>query len=173
MKPRDQDDLQKWHFLAQVPYRDAEHPEIIRRAAALRVAAAGRPCCFAQLAHALVRDCISYVRDIQRTGAEDIAGFSREPTERDAVDALERGRDDCDAKARLFVALCLAGDLMARMRPLWRWSPEHQAERLAHVSAEVFLDNRWWPVETILARARLGDEPEQVPKEINTGRWRH
>ena len=160
------DDLQKWQFLAQAPYRDALHPRVKTIAHALKVAAGGRALCFVRLAHALVRDCISYVRDTQRTGAEDIAGYTREPGEDDAIEALERGRDDCDAKARLFVALCLAEDVPARVRPRWRDGT------LQHVSAEAFVDNRWLPVETTLARARVGEVPEDVPKESNTGRWR-
>lgn len=159
------DDLQKWEFLAQVPYRDAEHPIIRAIAQGLKAAALGRQECFAHLALALARDCIRYVRDTKRTGAEDIAGYTRQPTERDAIDALERGADDCDAKARLFVALCLAAGLTARMRPLWKDG------ELSHVSAEVYL-GKWHHAETILARARLGDEHNQIPKENNTGRWR-
>lgn len=164
--PKDPDDLQKWAFLAQAPYRDAENPTIRAIADGLRAAALGRAECFAHLALALARDCVRYVRDVRRTGAEDIAGYTREPTERDPIDALARGADDCDAKARLFVALCLAGGLTARMRPKWD-GPE-----LAHVSAEVWLGGTWRHAETILARARLGDEHSQIPKEINTGCWR-
>ena len=166
MTDRNHDDLQKWAFLAQVPYRDAEALEIRRRAAGLMQAAGDCPRCFAHLALALARDCVAFVRDTQRTGGEDIAGYTREPTEQDATEALARGRDDCDAKARLFVALCLAAGLSARMVPLWKGGA------LSHVSAEVWLDGVWQPAETTLARARLGESPDRIPKESNTGRWR-
>jgi len=169
MSNKDPDDLAKWAFLAQAPYRDAKHPRIEKIAAGLDLAANGDARCYAHLAHALARDCIRYVSDTQRTGGEDIAGYTREPGELDAVEALDRGRDDCDAKARLFVALCLARGLTARMRPLWRRSAD--GDKLQHVSAEVLLGGRWQPVETTLARARLGEEPERVPKEAHTGQW--
>jgi len=119
---------------------------------------------FLHLAHALARDGIRYRRDIERVGAEDIAGLTRPENQNDPVDALLRGEDDCDAKARLFVAVCLAAGRPARMVDWWRRTA-HGTEMLAHVSAEAFLDRRWLPVELTLARARLGDRGNDVPRE--------
>src|SRR5690606_35191080 len=110
---------------------------------------------YAKLALALARDGIRYLRDTARVGGEDIAGFTREPSPTDAIDALERLADDCDAKARLFCALCLAcpEQIPARMWPLWMGPP---GEHLAHVAAECWL-GAWLHAEPTLARARLGE----------------
>ena len=82
-----------------------------------------------------------------------------------------RGLDDCDAKARIFVALCLARRMHAEMVPRWKGG------KLVHVYGRVFVHGpgesapRWYYAETILRRARLGDIAESVPKEIETGKW--
>ncbi len=168
-------DEEKWTFLEHVPALDAKDPKIKRLAEELNDAAQGNPQRFAQLAHTIARDWIHQVSDVTRTGGEDIAGLTRPPTLSDATDALERGEDDCDAKARLFVALCLAAGLAARMAP--RWQPTSKTEAtplgrtLTHVSAEVHLNGAWRPVELTLARARLGELGENVPKENATGHW--
>lgn len=163
----------KWEFLQRAPERDARNPGLRQVARHLLVAAGGRHRhrVFAHLAHALCRDGIRYRSDTARTGAEDIAGLTRDPQQGDALDAWHRGEDDCDGKARLFCALCLAVGLQARMVDHWKpTAHEDGAERLAHVSAEVSLDGRWLPVELTLARARLGERGEEVPKERN-GQW--
>lgn len=162
----------KWEFLRRAPFRDAIHPEIQARSAALMRAAGSNKIVFAQLAQALARDGVRYATDTARVGAEDIAGFTREPTDDDAVEALRRGADDCDAKARLFCALCIAQGVPAAMAD--HWKPTHWAqgaERLAHVSANVQIGESWYPVELTLSRARLGERGEQVPKEAD-GTWR-
>ena len=81
------------------------------------------------------------------------------------ADAIERGVDDCDAKARGFVTLCLLKGLRAEMVPYWKNG------QLKHVYARVLLDGQWLPVELTLARARLGEDPFRVPKEPQTGQW--
>jgi transglutaminase-like putative cysteine protease len=161
-------DQQKWEYLAGIVQQDAQHPEIRRRAGALWQAAGGDPRIFAQLAAALCRDGIRYIRDTARVGSEDIAGYTRKPKPNDAIDALRRKVDDCDAKARAFVALCLAAGLAARMMPFWRQDPD--GPMLQHVYGAVKLGERWCPVELTLARARVGDFPTKVPKEVS-GRW--
>jgi transglutaminase-like putative cysteine protease len=121
------------------------------------------------LAQCLAKDCITYVLDTDRVGREQIDGFTDPQGPADM--SYLRGSEDCDGKARLFVALCLAARIKARM--VGRW----QHGRLAHVYAEVYsngpteLRQRWWTVETILRRARLGDIAEQVPTEPETGKW--
>lgn len=159
----------KWEFLLAVPERDARDYRVQAVARYLLGAAYNNVRTFLHLAHALARDGIRYERDIARVGSEDIAGLTRPPEPRDPIDALVRGRDDCDAKARLFVALCIAAGRPARMVGWWR-ETGHGTQMLAHVSAEAFLDRGWMPVELTLARARLGETGAQVPKE-RSGAW--
>lgn len=156
-------DREKWAFLERAPERDAADPAVQDVARSLWRAALCRPRVFAALAHALARDGITYQTDTARVGGEDIAGFTRRQGW--PLEALDRGKDDCDAKARLFVALCRAAGLRARMVPRW------EGETLRHVSAAVTIDGRELPVETILARARLGDAAEDVPHEKGKNRW--
>jgi transglutaminase-like putative cysteine protease len=169
MPPNDQT---KWAFLSAVPAHDTQNPDLRSLAAGLGAIAALTPdpdWCYANLALALVRDCIAYQLDNERVGREQIDGYT-DPYQ-DPLLALRRGVDDCDAKARLFVALCLARGLSAEMVP--RWKGNH----LSHVYARVQVRGpgnplpRWWTAETILRRARLGDVAENVPKELETGKW--
>lgn len=162
-------DRDKWLKLEQLPRVDAGQPHVQHLADALWTIALAAPrerrvWAFAHLVHCLTRDCIRYSSDVARTGAEDIAGLTRPYG--DPLEALERGNDDCDAKARLFVALCLARRVPAHLVPWWSPTTGH----LAHVSAEVAIDGRWVPVETILARARLGDAHARVPTESESGK---
>jgi hypothetical protein len=166
------DDQQKWIFLRDAPERDARSPELRAIAASLLGAAGGSAWprwAFVQLAQCLARDCIVYQSDIDRVGREQIDGYT--DPQGSTVEAYSRGADDCDAKARLFVALCLAVQIPARMVPRWIRGA------LTHVSAEVYceappdLRQQWRPVETILDRARLGDVAESIPREIDTGHW--
>ena len=163
---------QKWEFLRTVPRRDAMTREILGLAVILRqlVSSTRWPdWCFVKMAMALARDCIQYQLDSDRVGREQIDGFTDPQGPADLP--LTRGYDDCDAKARLFVALCLAGGITAEMVPRWK------GERLAHVYARAFVTGpsdsvaRWYFAETILSRARLGDIAEAVPKELETGKW--
>lgn len=77
--------------------------------------------------HSWVRDNIRYVRD--PGGVEHLA---------DCATILRRGYDDCDGKARLFVALCLAGNRFlpipceAAIRPVFP-----TPEVFSHVQAAV------------------------------------
>lgn len=158
-------DQRKWAALQRATWLDAQDPEL-RRFAAELVTVARRAAdperAFAQLAHAVARDWIPYETDTARVGGEDMAGVTRP---REPALAVLRRRDDCDSKARLFVALCLAAGLRASLVPLWR------GPALAHVSAEVWLNGKPTAVETILARARLGDRGESVPFEKTSNRW--
>lgn len=166
------DDLRKWGFLEAAPKRDALTAEVIELARRIGTVASLTPTadwCYANLALALVRDCIAYQLDNERMGREQIDGYTDPPVS--PLLPLARGVDDCDAKARLFVALCLARGLDAQMVPRWK------GPRLSHVYARVYLRGprnvapRWWFAETILRRARLGDVAENVPKELETGKW--
>lgn len=165
-------DREKWEFLRSAPERDSKNPRIRELAANL-----GRACQlstgdkqrrqrrFVELARTVAGAWIRQVIDTDRIGGEDIAGFTTAPTADDAVDALDRGVDDCDAKARLFCALCLAVGIPAQMVPQWR------DDDLTHVFASVLLAGAWLPVELTLARAVLGEYGTDVPKETN-GKWK-
>lgn len=170
------DDEQKWEYLRTIPSTDAEHPTIRNLARILELASGHNPKRLAQLIMTVARDWIRQTSDVTERGGEDIAGLTRDPTADDAIDALRRGEDDCDAKARLFVALALASGLQARIVPRWRPAlagPQTpKARTLSHVSAEVAIDGKWLPVELTLSRARLGEIGEQVPKELATGKWK-
>lgn len=160
-------DRAKWLKLRDLPAQDAQDERVRHIAQLLRDAAGGNRRTLIALCHAMARDGIAYVSDTARTGGEDIAGITRPYA--DPLEALERGRDDCDAKARLLVALLLAAGLGARMVPWW----DKTTGELAHVAAEVQDSGKWNHLETILSRARFGDEPRNVPPEIDSGEWRY
>lgn len=159
---------EKWRFLRDAPQADARHPEIKRTADLLWQAAEGDLRRFVLLAQTVARDWVRYQTDTDRVGREDIAGLTRSPTPDDAVDALRRGVDDCDAKARLFCALCIARAVPAQMVPKWT---KDAPRDLTHVFAQVHIRGRWCWVETILARARLGELGDNVPFEKGTESW--
>ena len=158
-------DHEKWTLLQEVCITDSKNPDIIRMSEMLWELSRSQPIRFFRLALATARDGIEYESDIKQFGHEDIAGVTRPPNPDDAIEAYKRGHDDCDAKARLFVALCLAAGFKARLWPLWK----HGA--LQHVAAEVQFQGRWLHAETILSRARLGEMHTEVPKETN-GQWK-
>lgn len=166
-----ENDAAKWAFLRDAPTRDAQKDELKQLAFSFHKISARSPWrhwSFAQLALALVRDCIVYRLDSDRVGREQIDGYTDPEGNADA--SFTRGYDDCDGKARLFVAICLSGGLRAEMVPRWK------GEKLAHVYARVWCAGpnetaRWWWAETILRRARLGEDSESVPKEPDTGKW--
>jgi transglutaminase-like putative cysteine protease len=164
----------KWEFLRDAPARDALTPELRNVAQHLRAVAFVSPWkswAFASLAFSVANDLIVYVSDVDRVGREQIDGLT--DPQGSTLSSLERGTDDCDAKARIFVALCLAVGISAEMVPLWKGS------RLQHVYGRVWVQGpydtaaRWYNAETILARAKLGDERQNVPPEPDTGSWRY
>jgi hypothetical protein len=170
---------QKWEYLRDVPLRDATSTETpgnegLRQVAASLAAVANLSpwpqWCFANLAHCVARDCIVYQTDTARVGREQIDGWPPDPYI-SPLTPFTRGYDDCDAKARMFVGLCVCRALNAEM------VKRKKASRLAHVYAKIFLKGpgdvlpRWYFAETILRRARLGEVAEAVPREIETGKW--
>ncbi len=159
-------DEHKWRLLQEVCIADSKNPKIVKASKMLWGLSLSRPIVFLKLALALARDGIEYESDIKQFGHEDIAGVTRMPEPSDAIDAYERGHDDCDAKARLFVALCLAAGFKARLWPLWKHGV------LQHVAAEVDFQGQTFHAETILSRARLGEMHTDVPKELKTGKWK-
>src|SRR5580765_6169535 len=113
-------DDEKWERLERIPAQDAKNLKLRHMAGLIWELAGERPIRFFKLALAVARDGIEYESDIKQFGHEDIAGITRKPDPDDALDAYVRGSDDCDAKARLFVALCLAAGFNARLWPLWK-----------------------------------------------------
>lgn len=152
-------DEEKWHYLERAPELDKNEPSVAMLAGNLWQAARGNVRVFAELAHAFSRDAVRYMTDTEQFGEEDIAPAGK------LGDVLDRLVDDCDAKARLFVALSRAVRLDARMVAHWR------GPVLAHVSAMIKIDGKETPVELTLSRARLGDDPINVPKEVGSTRW--
>lgn len=171
----------KFEALKRLALRDSTAPQIRFVADRLAECSMRRQETYVQLAFALAGRCIAYQLDSERVGQEDIAGFTRSSRPGDALEALERGRDDCDAKARFFVALCLARGIRAQLMPAWRCrdgrlsfalAPEMPADELAHVYGAVWVNGIWHWAETTLARACLGDHPLSIPKERN-GQWKN
>lgn len=158
-------DVEKWNLLQEACIVDSKSSKIIKMAKMIWGLAQSRPIRFFKLVLAVARDGIEYESDIKQFGHEDIASVTRFPNSGDAIEAYERGHDDCDAKGRLFVAICLAAGFNARLWPLWKHG------QLKHVAAEVEFEGRWLHAETILSRARLGEMHTDVPKEPN-GRWK-
>jgi transglutaminase-like putative cysteine protease len=117
-----------------------------------------------------VRDHIHYEHDyrvIEHLPGEEFA---------DSETVLERGYDDCDGKARLFVALVRAAEILrplglaARIRPVFRKHPldfvHVQAEVLFHGS-KVFPNaepDGWIITELILKGCELGQNPDDCPR---------
>ena len=157
-------DHEKWELLQEVCISDSKNPRIVRMAKLIWELSLSDPMRYFTLALAVARDGIKFESDVKQFGGEDIAGVTRPPNKDDAIDAYTRGHDDCDSKARLFVALCLAAGFNARLWPLWRHGV------LQHVAGEVQFRKRWIHAETIVARARLGEMHTDVPKETN-GKW--
>jgi transglutaminase-like putative cysteine protease len=155
-------DAEKWEFLRTAPAIDAQEPAVRDVARDLFRAVGGHPERFVRLAAAYCRDVIEYQTDTDRVGQEDIQPKG------ELSDILARGIDDCDGKARLFVALCLAVGLDAEMVDHWKRDDLAPGGfDLFHVSAKVKLGGKLVPVELTLYRARVGDDPaEVVPKEV-------
>jgi transglutaminase-like putative cysteine protease len=84
---------------------------------------------------------IDYVRDPGREVLED------------AAVALLRGYGDCDAKSRLFVALCIACGIPARGLPV------RVDEDFPHILAEVFVDGRWQRADPTILNSAIADIP--------------
>lgn len=113
--------------------------------------------------HAFVRDSIAYRQD-----RPPRLGVRAEEFE-DSETILARGFDDCDGKSRLFVALCRAAGVEARIRPVFA-SPRS----FVHVQALVRFPGSmhwhghdahgWLLAEMILRGADLGDNPDDLPR---------
>jgi transglutaminase-like putative cysteine protease len=95
-------------------------------------------------APAILKFCqyaLDYVRDPKREVLEDSAV------------TLLRGFGDCDAKSRVFIALCLACDVPARSYPV---RPEAD---FPHVLAEVFWRGNWQKADPTILNSEIGRIP--------------
>lgn len=156
-------ELRKWRELQQATERDFKTPLMQRLGHFLLQLCNGNEERIAKVALCLANECIAYESDLQRVGAEDF-------DEPDNV--WRRGVDDCDGKARLFIALCRAADVHAEIIPHWKPDAMNPQELwLSHVSARVRVAGAWQPVELTLKRAQLGEVGADVPKEMDTGKW--
>jgi transglutaminase-like putative cysteine protease len=133
--------------------RDAADP-VVRALAWRFVAAHPDPVGRARAIQRWVRDAIRYVRDPKKGGRR------REQFASSRV-ILWRGQDDCDGKARLFVALCLAAGLTARIRPVV------QGGEFVHVQGEVLLPGGWTCAELILRGVELGQGIEAAQRDAH------
>jgi hypothetical protein len=120
--------------------------------------------------HRFVRDRIHYERDFQLSRNAPGEEFADSPT------VLRRGYGDCDDKARLFVALMRAAELVrplgaqARIRAVFRKHPLD----FVHVQAEVrwpgsgrssrSYKDGWILAELILKGCELGQNPDEMPR---------
>ena len=116
--------------------------------------------------HRYVRDAIAYVHDWG--GREEFA---------DTATILRRGFDDCDGKARTFVALVRAlglPDVQARIRPVFKGGS------FVHVQAETRFPGSkgprsdpegWQLAEVIVRGVGLGDDPERIGERDARGRF--
>lgn len=158
----------KWEFLKNAWREDSRLPMISVISKGLMLGCFGNAHRYCKMALAYARDGIRYEGDTPRTGGEDIAGFTRPGT----IEAdLRRGSDDCDLKARLFVALCRCpvASLEAEMLPVVELTAAGPV--LTHVRAQVKINGKWYTAEPSLARARLGEVPADVPREQSDGKW--
>ena len=130
--------LDKARYMANGSARDVYSPEVQRWAAVFnRVPMNDRPA-------AILKFCqyaIDYVRDPKREVLED------------ASVTLCRGFGDCDAKTRVFVALCRACGIRAREKPV---RPDQD---FPHIFAEVFFRGRWQPVDPTILNSSIGKIP--------------
>jgi hypothetical protein len=84
---------------------------------------------------------------------------------------LTRGFGDCDAKARLFCALCLACGVDAKIDPVFR------GDRFPHVRARVFEPDDWQPgdhagwivADPTILNSDIGSLPEHPKTNISHG----
>lgn len=130
--------LAKARYMALGSIEDVHLPEVQRWAAVFnRLPMGERPA-------AILKFCqyaIDYVRDPKREVLED------------ASVTLCRGFGDCDAKTRVFVALCRACGIRAREHPV---RPDQD---FPHIFAEVFLRGQWLPVDPTILNSSIGRIP--------------
>ena len=130
--------LAKARFMAAGSVSDHKLREVHRWAAVFRRLP------YVERAAAILRFCqyaIDYVRDPKREVLEDSAV------------TLLRGYGDCDAKTRVFVALCRASGVPAREKPV------RPAQDFPHILAEVYIRGRWRPADPTIVNSSIDRIP--------------
>jgi hypothetical protein len=123
--------------------------------------------------HRWVRDQIRYINDFRVSTNERGEEFA------DPESLIVRGYGDCDDKARCFVALVRAAEITrpmgarARIRPVFRRHPYE----FVHVQAEVrwphsefhqkAMPGGWLLAELILYGCEIGQDPDEMPRDIH------
>ena len=130
--------LAKARYMAEAGAADVLQHEVQRWAAVFnKLPLPDRPA-------AILRFCqyaLDYVRDPKREVLEDSSV------------TLLRGYGDCDAKARVFVALCRACGVRARIYPV------RPAEDFPHVLAEVMIGGQWCRADPTVLNSAINDIP--------------
>lgn len=144
------DHFEKAAYMQQGAERDADAPLV--RAWASQFAHGTSPRARAEAILSFCQFAIDYVND---PGVEILDSASV---------ALVRGFGDCDAKSRLFVALCLACRIPARIQPRFR----EGGKRFPHVLAAVHLDDHWYEADPTILNSRIGHIPLQ---NVITNYW--
>jgi transglutaminase-like putative cysteine protease len=137
---------QKAAYMQEGAVRDAKNPRVL--AVARRFLALASPWARARAILLFCQVCIEYVPD---PGEEVLEG---------SPVVLERGFGDCDAKARLFVALALGAGLEAEHEPIFR------GDSFPHVRARVLLGGRWLFVDPSILNSDLAS-PNAGPPVTN------
>ena len=140
------DGMAKANWLDAMATLDARLPEtrgLALRFAKQRVHDPNDKEALARDIHGWVRDCIRYVND---PAGEELS---------DSDQILAIGVGDCDDKARLFVALCRAIGIEARIKPCF------EGENFVHVQAECRVGRppRWVLCELIVRGVAFGEKP--------------
>jgi hypothetical protein len=118
-----------------------------------------------------VRDIVKYQYDFRVSQSLPGEEFA------DTASAIERGFGDCDDKARVFVALVRAAEMLkplgvkVRIRPVFAKMPTPQ---FVHVQAEVTwprselhenaMAGGWLLAELIVKGCEIGQDPDTVPR---------
>ncbi|MBK9266183.1 MAG: transglutaminase domain-containing protein [Polyangiaceae bacterium] len=130
--------------LAKAQYMKRASAEDVVLDAVQRWASVFRQLPYDDRAPAILKFCqyaLEYVRDPKREVLEDSSV------------TLKRGFGDCDAKSRVFIALCLACDVPARSYPV---RPEAD---FPHVLAEVFWRGAWHRADPTILNSEIGRIP--------------
>jgi len=80
---------------------------------------------------------------------------------------LTRGAGDCDDQSVLIAAAALA--LGYRPRFVVLKADKDRPDEFTHVYAEVFFNDRWWGMDSVVPRSFVGWEP---PARFGRGYWR-
>jgi transglutaminase-like putative cysteine protease len=86
-----------------------------------------------------------------------------------AAVGLQRGYGDCDLKARLFVALCLASGIPARIAPVFRgrWSFPHVRAEVLSLAGEDTSGRELWDVaDPTIVNSEIGRLPAHALTEL-------